>query len=83
MNKERQNLIIEDYGTEFTFEKSIALLLKGKLKLFFKDLSELWRFLSSFSKNKSFLSVIRVVLISVYHLGKTLLSCLLRRFRSK
>ena len=22
MNKERQNLIIEDYGTEFTFEKS-------------------------------------------------------------
>ena len=66
----------------FTFERSLVLLLKGRLKVFFKDLSELWRFLSSFSKNKSFLTVIRVVFISIYLSGKTILSSFLRRFRS-
>ena len=81
--KAETNVAFAHNFIEFTFKNSLGLLLKGRLRGFFKDLGELFRFLSSFSKNKSFLTGMRVVLISIYRLGKTLLSSFLRRFRSR
>ena len=81
--KAETNVAFAHNFIEFTFKNSLGLLLKGRLWGFFKDVGELFRFLSSLSKNKSFLTVIKVVLISIYRLGKTILSSFLRRFRSR
>jgi len=81
--KTETNVAFAHNFIEFTLKISLGLLLKGRIRRFFKDVGELFRFLSSLSKNKSFLTVIKVVLISIYRLGKTLLSSILGRFRSR
>jgi len=59
---------------EFTFPKSLKLLFKGKLKIFFHDSRYLLNFINQLFLNIGLLQTLQVIMISIYRMIKILLS---------
>ena len=59
---------------EFTFPKSLELLFKGKLKIFFHDSRYLLKFINQLFFSIGLPQTLQVIIISIYRMIKTLLA---------